>query len=203
MNPCNVASGADAVQPSASGGAPTFVGINLGGCWLDTHLEPGGEARRIPNDKLGWQAAQLTVRGTSPKHWACWPMPTARTPRRWTRPWRSCKIWRSCGTGVSTSSRPWAASSRSWDPRPRCASCACGGPPPDGASKALAKRCWLPSRPMPACAGAPKCRAQPRVSVRPPLPASWPQCPSSAWLPARTAAASTKVATKSAPRPAT
>ena len=54
MNSDSVASGATAAQPSAPGGVPAVVaGIDVGKSWLDAHLEPGGLARRFPNDKLG------------------------------------------------------------------------------------------------------------------------------------------------------
>ena len=63
MNSDSVASGATAVQSSARGGVPAVVaGIDVGKRWLDAHLEPGGQARRFPNDKLGRRALRNWLR---------------------------------------------------------------------------------------------------------------------------------------------
>ena len=54
MNSDSVASGATAAQLAAPDGVPAVVaGIDVGKIWLDAHLEPGGLARRFPNDKPG------------------------------------------------------------------------------------------------------------------------------------------------------
>ena len=59
MNSDSVASGATAAQPSA----PAVVaGIDVGKSWLDAHLEPGGLARRFPNDKTGRRALRNWLR---------------------------------------------------------------------------------------------------------------------------------------------
>ena len=59
MNSDSVASGATAAQPSA----PAVVaGIDVGKRWLDAHLEPGGLARRFPNDKTGRRALRNWLR---------------------------------------------------------------------------------------------------------------------------------------------
>ena len=63
MNADSVASGATAVQSSACGGVPAVVaGIDVGKRWLDAHLEPGGQARRFPNDNLGRRALRNWLR---------------------------------------------------------------------------------------------------------------------------------------------
>ena len=63
MNSDSVASGAAAAQSSAPAGVPAIVaGIDVGKCWLDAHLEPGGLARRFPNDKLGRRALRNWLR---------------------------------------------------------------------------------------------------------------------------------------------
>ena len=63
MNSDSVASGATAVRSSAPGGVPAVVaGIDVGKRWLDAHLEPGGHARRFPNDKLGRRALRNWLR---------------------------------------------------------------------------------------------------------------------------------------------
>ena len=57
MNSDSVACGATAAQPPAPDGVPAVVaGIDIGKSWLDAHLEPGGLARRFPNDKPGRRA---------------------------------------------------------------------------------------------------------------------------------------------------
>ena len=59
MNSDSVASGATAAQPPA----PAVVaGIDVGKSWLDAHLEPGGLARRFPNDKTGRRALRNWLR---------------------------------------------------------------------------------------------------------------------------------------------
>ena len=59
MNSDSVASGATAAQPSA----PAVVaGIDVGKSWLDAHLEPGGLARRFPNDQTGRRALRNWLR---------------------------------------------------------------------------------------------------------------------------------------------
>ncbi len=63
MNSDSVASGATAARSSAPGGVPAVVaGIDVGKRWLDAHLEPGGQARRFPNDKLGRRALRNWLR---------------------------------------------------------------------------------------------------------------------------------------------
>ncbi len=63
MNSDSVASGAAAAQSSATGGVPAIVaGIDVGKRWLDAHIEPGGHARRFPNDKLGRRALRNWLR---------------------------------------------------------------------------------------------------------------------------------------------
>ena len=63
MNPDSVASGSTAAQSSAPGGVPAVVaGIDVGKRWLDAHIEPGGHARRFPNDKLGRRALRNWLR---------------------------------------------------------------------------------------------------------------------------------------------
>ena len=63
MNSDSVASGSTAAQPSAPGGVPAVVAdIDVGKRWLDAHLEPGGHARRFPNDKVGRRALRNWLR---------------------------------------------------------------------------------------------------------------------------------------------
>ena len=63
MNSDSVASGATAAQSSAPGGVPAVVaGIDVGKRWLDAHIEPGGHARRFPNDKVGRRALRNWLR---------------------------------------------------------------------------------------------------------------------------------------------
>ena len=52
MNSDSVASGVPAVA----------AGIDVGKSWLETHLEPGGLARRFPNDKTGRRALRNWLR---------------------------------------------------------------------------------------------------------------------------------------------
>ena len=59
MNSDRVASGATAVQPSAPA---AVAGIDVGKNWLNAHLEPGGLARRFPNDKTGRRALRNWLR---------------------------------------------------------------------------------------------------------------------------------------------
>ena len=67
MNSDSVSSGATAARSSAPGGVPAVVaGIDVGKRWLDAHLEPGGHARRFPNDKVG----RRTLRSWLRKHGA-------------------------------------------------------------------------------------------------------------------------------------
>ena len=212
----SVASGATTAQPSAPGGVPAVVaGIDVGKSWLDTHLEPGGLARRALCKWLRKHGASravfeptgcyhrrlhqclvaadvetVAVRPDCAQRFAEALGPLIKTDRV------DAKVLARYGRleGLEATAPLDPALAQLQDlvrvRRRFVDECISLGrqeqelESPAAASRLSTRTCWRLSRPMTACAGAPRCWARsPASECSPPRPC-WPTCPHSAPSPA-------------------